>query len=189
MPDFTDEDAIARFADQLMGISVSKLLSNIGTFHVLISPGGYGELFRLDGQGYETRLWIDGAIVYFKRNQYLASRPINFPNRHYHINISWKFDLFQLAVWSDEEVGNEDVCETVSTPEGIYVPNTLITWARQKHKLPQQSFESVAEAMSVVIEAIHQIEQRIRDSDMFSLFWDYDRTGKSKIPPKPKRVR
>ena len=67
MPDFTDENAIARFADQLMGMSVSKLLSNIGSFHVLISPGGHGEIFRLDGQGYETRLWINGADVYFKR--------------------------------------------------------------------------------------------------------------------------
>ena len=187
MPDFGDENVTARFADQLMGMSVSKLLSNIGAFHVLISPGGCGEMFNLDGHGYESRLWSDGAVVHFKRNQYSASRAINFPDRYSHINLSWKFDRFQLAVWSDEEVGNDNVCETVLTPERIYVPNTLITWARRKHKLPQQAFESVAEAMGVVIEAIDQIEQRIRDSNLFSLFWDYDRTAKSKSSPKPKR--
>lgn len=187
MLDFSDENATARFSDQLLGISISALLSNTGSFHVLISPGSHGELFRLEGKGYKFILWVNEGTVYFKRNQYLATRPISFPDRHYHINVSWKFDVFQLAVWSNDEVGKKDVCETVATPGNIHVPNGLVTWARQKHKLPQHSFGSVPEVLSVLIEAKMQIEQRIRDSNMFSLFWDYDRNSKSQNLPKPKR--
>lgn len=187
MPDFSDENVTARFADQATGMAVSNLLSNVGTLHALWLPGGHGDIFRVNGHGYEHCLWVDGTKVYFKRNQHLASRPINFPDQSCHIALSWKIDRFQLAIFSDQEVGDDNVCETVPTPEGIYVPNTLVTWARQKHKLEKKTFQSIEEAVSVVLEAKQQTEQRIRDSNMYSLFWDFDRTSGPKNPPKPKR--
>lgn len=187
MPDFSDDKVTARFADQAVGVSVSKLLSNVGSLVTLISPGSRGEIFRINGHGFEHCLWVDETKVWFRRNQHLASRPINFPERNTRLCISWDFDKFQLAVFSDEEVGDDSVCETVPTHESIYVPNTLITWARQRHKLPRQTFQSLQEAVSVVLEAKEQIEQRIRDSNMYSLFWDFDRTGGPKKLPEPKR--
>ena len=153
MPTYSHENIIARFLDELAGISVSGLLSNQGTFHIKVSPGAYGEFFTFQSPDYQTHLVVDDGVVEFRRNSHVARRKIGSVERHFQILLSWQPERFQLALMIDDDVGGNNACVTVET-NPIFIPVALLTWARRFNLLPRTTYSSPAEFLSVLIESI-----------------------------------
>jgi hypothetical protein len=179
------------FADQLLGMSPSKLLHNIATFHVRCSRESTGELFCVSSPEYFFQLEIHDATVSLKRNQYEASRSIAHTKEYFQILFSYRPDRYQLAVMIDGDVGGDDACMTVDTTD-IFIPQRLVDWAREVHFIRRQAYQSVQELLSVVVESVHNTQALIRDGNLFPLFWDYPRaSGGAKPVPKvePQSIR
>ena len=184
MPVFQRGETVVCFADQFLGMSPSKLLHNIGSFHVRCSRGSIGELFRVSSPEYFFQLEIRDATVFLRRNQYEASRSVAHTREYFQILFSYQPDRYQLAVIIDGDVGGDDACVTVDTTD-IFIPRRLVDWAREVHFIRETTYESIQELLSVVVESIHGTQAFIRDGNLFPLFWDYPRaSGGTKPVPK-----
>ena len=186
MPIYKHEGIVARFPDELVGMSVSGLLSNRAVFHVKVSPQTRGELFAFLSPDFQTKLVVGEGFVEFRRNDKVARKEIGTVQRHFQILVSWKPDRFHLALMVDDDVGGEEACVTVDT-KAFFVPLNLLQWARRFNLTPRTTYNSPAEFLSVFLESIRQAERIIRDTSSHGLFWDRQ---KSKGTPQhlvPKR--
>jgi hypothetical protein len=182
MPAYEHDGIRVSFSDKLPGMSVSALLQNKCTFQVKVFRDGQGELFSLISPDYKIAMSIQDGAVVFRRNEYEARKEIGLVQRHYQILASWKPDQFQLALMIDDDVGGEDACVTVDTPP-IYVPVSLLDWARRFSLLPRKTYSSAADFLSVFLESLRQAAQTIRDANCYSLFWD-----RQKLQGAPQRL-
>ena len=185
MPTYSQGGIVARFPDQLAGMSVSGLLSNKATFHVKVSSNATGELFALLSPNYKIQMAVGDGVVTFQRNDYEARKEIGTVQRHFQILASWKPECFQLALMIDDNVGGPDACVTIDT-DPIYVPVGLLEWARRLNLLPRTTYSSAAEFLGIFLESLRQANRTIRDTNSFRLFWDRQRTRKTsqRIVPK-----
>ncbi len=185
MPTFQHKGIKASFPDQAVGLSVSKLLCNLGNFHFKVSPEARGQLFSLRSTNYVLELEIADGEVHFRRNTFVASKAIGEVRHFYQLLCSWKPDQFQLATMLDGEVGGSDACVTVKTPN-IFVPLELHQWAREFNLVARSSYASAEEFLSILTECFQHVRQNIVDTNAFSLFWDYRKSdsGHSKSAPK-----
>ena len=161
MPIYEHDGTVVSFAEKMAGLSISKLLSNKGTFHVKVfSSDAQGELFSFASELYKIRLSILNGEVIFSRNDYVARKKVGPIQRHYQIVCSWMPDKFNLAVMVDDKVGNDDACVTVET-RPIYIPIDAISWARRYNLLSRSIFSSPEEFLGVVVESIQQVNRKI----------------------------
>jgi hypothetical protein len=185
MPTYSQNGIVARFPNQLAGMSVSGLLSNKATLHVKVSPGAAGELFALLSPDYTIQMTVGSGVVTLRRNHYEARKEIGAVQRHFQILASWKPDCFQLALMIDDNVGGPDACVTIHT-DPIYVPVGLLQWARRLNLLARTTYSSAAEFLGIFLESLRQANRTIRDTNSFKLFWDRQRTRNAsrRIVPK-----
>lgn len=186
MPTYEYENVVVRFSDNLAGMSASGLLQNAWSFHVKLFPGGKGELFSLLSPDYQIQLLIEDGVVVLRRNGYEARREIGEVKRHFQVLISWRPDKTQLALIVDDDAGNDDACVTVSTPP-IYVPMSLLDWARRFNLIQRTTYSSPADFLAAFLESVRQAALRIRDTNAHSLFWDRQRIKAAQRPLIPKR--
>ncbi len=186
MPTYTHEDVIVRFPDALTGMSVSGLLTNKATFHVKVYPPIHLELFALISPDYNIQIVVHNEVVEFRRNQFVARKEIGKVNRHFQVLASWQPNQFQLAIMVDDNVGGEDACVTVKT-EPLYVPISLLKWARKFNLIPRTTYNSAAEFFGVFIESLRQAEKVIHDTNSYSLFWDRQHSKRAIRRMVPKR--
>jgi len=170
MPEYTHEDVTARFPDELVGMSISTLLTNQGTFHVKVSSVGRGELFTFLSPQFHMKLVINDGFVEFHRNTYIARKEIGSVKRHFQILISWKPGLFQLSLIVDDKTSIDGTLTIETDP--IFVPVSALDWARRFNLLPRSTYNSPAEFLGVFIESLRQTERAIRDANSYKLFWD-----------------
>src|ERR1051326_5527222 len=128
MPAYQHEGVVARFPDAAVGLSVSALLTNSGTFHVKVTPGSRGELFALLSPEYSIQLATDNNRVRFSRNAHVVEKVIGAVSRYYQVLVSWKPDKMQVAIMIDDDLGGEDACVSLDT-QPLYVPIRLLDWA------------------------------------------------------------
>ncbi len=193
MVDFSDEAIIARVSDKYIGAaSFSAMFTNVATLRIsLDTPQNFtGEIFRITGHNYHFSMWIEKGNVFLARNNHVAKRPICHPQLHTTILVSMSPDKFQLAVYDSENIGDDCVCITVSTPELIFVPNSLIRWSKKTKRIDQRKFENYGQVMSSIYESFHQTHEQIRDNNMYKLFWESikDENGDKKFTPKNEPV-
>ena len=186
MPTFQHKGVTASFPDQAVGLSVSRLLSSIGTFHVEVSPEARGKIFSLRSSNYVLELEIAEDEVHFCRNTFVASKAVGTVQRFYQILCSWKPDQFQLALIVDGNVGGPDACVTIETPN-IFVPVELHQWAREFNLVARSSYASAEEFLSILTDCLQHVRQNIVDTNAFSLFWDYKKSGSGRSKSLPKR--
>lgn len=173
MPTYEHEDNVARFADDLVGMSVSGLLSNQGIFHVKISPrtGINGELFAFYSPVYQTHLIIKNGFVEFRRNDDVAKKEIGPIKSHVQILLSWMPDRFQLALKVDDDIDDDGTCITIET-NPLIIPISLLKWARQFNLISRKTYDSPSDFLGVFLENIRQANQKIKKANAFRLFWD-----------------
>ena len=188
MPIYEHDGTVVSFAEKMAGLSISKLLSNKGTFHVKVfSSDAQGELFSFASELYKIRLSILNGEVIFSRNDYVARKKVGPIQRHYQIVCSWMPDKFNLAVMVDDKVGNDDACVTVET-RPIYIPIDAISWARRYNLLSRSIFSSPEEFLRVVVESIQQVNRTIKKGNSVQLYWDRNRQRQRSQPAGPKLV-
>jgi len=186
MPTYAHEDVVVWFADKLAGMSVSALLTNKFIFRVTAFPNTRGDVFSLLSPEYRIQMVIDDGYVALRRNQYEARKEIGRVERHFQILASWKPDQFQLALMVDDDVGDDEACVTIDT-EPIYVPISLLDWARRFNLIHRTTYHSAAEFLGIFLESLRQAGSTIRDTNSYNLFWDRQRATDAPQRIVPKR--
>jgi hypothetical protein len=185
MPTHKHDETTVLLADELEGISVTKILSNQASFHVTCSPGTNGLFFEYKSPTFFTNLSSENGEVIFKRNNFTAKSKIKACKTHFQILISWCERRFQLVVMCDGDIGSNEDCITIETGS-IYVPAADLRWARTYNLLPKKVFSSKEDFLGSIIESLQHANIKIRDSNSVKTFWDRDRSGerKDKLIPK-----
>ena len=171
MPIYEHKGISAKYADKLVGMSTSGMLSNQGTFCVQLTYIQNCELFSFQSPEFKTHLIIDNGVVEFIRNDKVARKEIGSVHNSFSILISWSPDRFQLALIVDDNIGSDDECITIET-KSLFIPSPLIKRARQLNLTPRNSFNSPSEFLGVLLENIRQANNNIRNSNAFNIFWD-----------------
>jgi hypothetical protein len=186
MPDYTHDGIEVRFTDQGRGLSISKLLSNMGTFDAeVISQHAEGEFFAVLSPEYQMSLTVRQGVVEFRRNSHVARKEIGPYRRSFKIVLSWMPHQFQLVVGMDNRASVDAVVTIRTAP--IFVPLTLLQWSRQYSLLKRLTYRSKEEFLGILFDAPQQAKQKIRSTNGHSLFWDRQRSGSTSPRLVPKR--
>jgi hypothetical protein len=86
----------------------------------------------------------------------------------------------------DDDIGGDDACETIIT-EPLYVPLSLLDWARRFNFIHGTTYQSAAEFLGVFLESLRHAGRTIRDTNSYNLFWDRQRATDAPQRIVPKR--
>jgi hypothetical protein len=74
-------------------------------------------------------------------------------------------------------------CAAIKTAP-IYVPTSLVTWARRFNLIPRRTYQTAAEFLGVFLESLRQAGSTIGRTNCYSLFWDRQRAATRRLVPK-----